>query len=76
MGVQADIGGFIASLGLAGYNPDAQNVSTVSGEVTKHVRPFLLDRFGEALNSQKIDSLLALVLECDFQAFGQCPAVL
>ena len=48
----------------------------MSGEVTKHVRPFMMRRFGDSLNSNKVDSLLALVLECDLRAFMQCPAVL
>lgn len=76
MGVDPQIGIFIASLSMTEYNPDAQGVNSVSGEVTKHVRPFMMSRFGDVLNSTKVDSLLALVLECDLRAFMQCPSAL
>lgn len=51
MGVRADVGELVAGLALAEYNPDAQGLNGVSGEVTKQVRPFLLQRFGDLLNS-------------------------
>lgn len=40
----------------------------VAGEATKYIRPFLLQKFGDMLNSSKIDALLQLLLECDIRA--------
>ncbi len=76
MSTDPAIGVFMASLSLTSYNPDTQGVHSVAGEVTKYVRPFLLQRFGDIMNSTKIDALLQLILECDIRAFSQCPDVL